>query len=281
MIFFSVINSTALSKDKKIISISNTYKELLNSKGRRIENVQDIRNLYDIVMKDAVMKEDMPDGELFRKNSVVVTNGIKPIHVGLAKEENIIRLMEEFVRLYNSETEILTRMILCHYLFEHIHPFYDGNGRFGRFLFSNGLYLYTKSYSAFLVSSAFANEKNKYYKAFEKAEDRYEFGCLNEYVDTIFELLFKQIENTIQSLKKNKEKAKNYLSLHMMSKSEKKIYNLISEASLFSDYGVSNDEIMSETGVSKRTLMYCLNDLKQKNLVKDTKIGKYCFHKSV
>ncbi len=278
---FSVISEASASKDKKIISISNTYKELLNTKGRKIESIQDIRNLYDTVIKDAIGKEDMPDGILFRKGPVVVTNGIKPIHVGVAKEENIIPSMEEFVRLYNSDLEIFTRMILCHYLFEHIHPFYDGNGRFGRFLFSNGVYLSTGSCFAFLISSAFANEKNRYYKAFEKAEDRYEFGCLNEYVETMLEILSDQMENTIQSLRKDKEKVDNLIESPMMPKSERMIYRLICEASVFSDYGVSNEEIMTETGVSKRTLMYCLDDLKKRKTIEDTKIGKYSFHRAL
>ncbi len=43
-----------------------------------------------------------------------------------------------------------------------------------------------------------------------------------------------------------------------MTKSEKKVYELIGEATLFSDFGISNKEIMNESGVSKRTLMYAL-----------------------
>ncbi len=276
---FSVISNASLSKDKKIITIANTYKELLNTKGRKIEKLQDIRDLYDIVMKDAIAKEDRPDGVLFRKHSVAVTNGIKPVHFGVSKEENISKSMGEFIKLYNSDMEIFTRMILCHFLFENIHPFYDGNGRFGRFLFSNELYLSTNSYSAFLISSSFANDKNKYYKAFEKGEDRYEFGCLNEYVESIFEILLNQLENTIQSLKKDKAKVNSFVDLSMMSKSEKKIYRLICEASVFSEFGVSNEEIMSETGVSKRTLMYSLDNLRKRNVIEDIRIGKYCFHK--
>lgn len=132
-----------------------------------------------------------------------------------------------------------------------------------------------------LISSSFANDKNKYYKAFEKAEDRYEFGCLNEYVESIFEILINQFENTIQSLKKDKDKVNSFVDLSMMSKSEKKIYRLICEASGFSNFGVSNEEIMSETGVSKRTLMYSLDNLRKRNVIEDIRIGKYCFHKMV
>lgn len=55
------------------------------------------------------------------------------VHTGTVGEDNIIKLMEEFINLYNSNTEVLTKMILCHFMIETIHPFYDGNGRLGRF----------------------------------------------------------------------------------------------------------------------------------------------------
>ncbi len=279
-IFYVISNATA-SKDKKVISIGNTYKELMSSKGRRIETLTDIRELYDSVMKDAIEKDDTPDGVFFRKNPVFVTNGIKAIHTGVSKEEDIDRYMNEFIRLYNSDMEIFTKMILSHYLFEYVHPFYDGNGRFGRFLFSNGLYLYTNSYVSFLISSSFANHKSKYYKAFQQAEDRYEFECLNEYVSTILEILSDEIEATVKTLKSNKEKIDSMECSSSMTKSERKIYRLICEATVFSEFGVSNEEIMKEMGISKRTLMYSLLDLKNRNEIEDIKVGKYCFHKAV
>lgn len=276
---FSVISRASLSKDKKVISISKTYKQLLDSKGTKIETLEDIRKLYDIVMSGAIEDSDLPDGVYFRKKPVYVTNGIKTIHSGVLKEENINRYMTEFISLYNSNYESYIKMILCHYMFEHIHPFYDGNGRFGRFLFSNGLYLSTKSYFSFLISFSFGQEKSKYYKAFEEADDRYEFGCLNDYVETILKILLNQIEVKIHDLKMDKEKVDSVLIPYEMQKSEKMIYHLICEASIFSEFGVSNEEIMRETGLSKRTLMYCLDDLKTKNVIEDIKIGKYSFHR--
>ena len=60
-----------------------------------------------------------------------------------------------------------------------------------------------------------------------------------------------------------------------MSKSEQKIYKLIKEVSIFSTFGVSNQEIIKEAGVSKRTLIYVLRKFENKKILIKTKIGKY------
>lgn len=44
---FKIINQASCSKDKKIISISNAYKQLLEFGGIRITSNKDIRNVYD------------------------------------------------------------------------------------------------------------------------------------------------------------------------------------------------------------------------------------------
>ena len=265
---FGIINNMSLCNNKKIISISNAYKHLLETRGQNITKVGDIRDLYDIILKNSIDKENLPDGKVFRKNTIFISDGIKNVHSGVNDENNIIRLMEEFINLYNSKNEIFIKMILCHFIFEYIHPFYDGNGRIGRFMFSNGLYLSVDTYFAFLISSSFEHEKNKYYKAFKEANDKYEFGRLNSFVQTILEILINQIANKIKILKIKKEKIECLKYPFKMSKVEQKVYKLIYESTLFSTFGVSNQELMKEIGLSKRSLIYALNKLKKQEFVK-------------
>lgn len=273
------INGLTTSKNVKIISIANAYKLLLKHGGSKINSCLDIRSLYEIVLKDTIEKEDFPDGMYFRKGPIYITNGIKPIHTGVYGEKNINKWMEEFIHCYNSKNELYVRMILCHFMFEYIHPYYDGNGRLGRFLFSNGVYSKTRSYFSFAIAIAFLREKSKYYKAFEKATDKYEFGCLNAYVETILKILLDEVELLIKQFSTIKEKLNNVKHDLSLTPSEEKIFKFINEASLFSYFGVTNEEIMKEAHISKRTLMSSLAKFKGNDILIDTRIGKYAYHK--
>lgn len=108
---------------------------MLESSGKNILSLKDIRNLYDIILKNAILKKDLPNGKYFRKEMVYITDGINQIHFGIEGEDNINKNMQDFIDLYNSKLDTITKMILCHFIFENTHPFYDGNGRLGRYLF--------------------------------------------------------------------------------------------------------------------------------------------------
>lgn len=278
-IFYLLNHESMVSKDKRIKFISNAYKNLLQEKGKPVLTLQDLRELYDVVLKDAINKEEKPDGIYFRKGDVFVSDGIKPIHYGVKGEENINRFMSEFLTVYNSNIEVFTKLILTHFIFEYVHPYYDGNGRFGRFLFTKELFRETDSICSFLISTAFETAKSKYYKAFKLADDRYQFGCLNEYLKVVAEILNDYFDQTLNTLKDNIHRLKELMMPTDLTKSEIKIYKLIVESTIYSTYGVSNEEIMKETSVSKRTLIYSLNRFKSLDMIQDIKIGKTTYHK--
>ena len=102
---------------------------------------------------------------------------------------------------------------------------------------------------------------------------------MNNYVEIILKILISEIEININNLKINKEKIDCLTFPYKLSKTEQKIYRLISEASVFSTFGVSNKEIINEIGVSKRSLIYAFNEFKSKNMLNVTKIGKFNYYK--
>lgn len=99
---FSVINNAKDVADKKVISIANSYSLLLSSGTSPLENLSDIRKVYDLLLENAVEKKDLPEGQYFRKNSVFITDGLNIIHAGIAEKEKINAAMEEFLSLYNA-----------------------------------------------------------------------------------------------------------------------------------------------------------------------------------
>lgn len=70
---------------------------------------------------------------MFRLGPVVIENSRgKILHQGVSSEPEIIDLLGKMIELGNREdVPSLYAASICHFLFEYIHPFYDGNGRTG------------------------------------------------------------------------------------------------------------------------------------------------------
>lgn len=148
-------------------------------------SVQQMRGLYDdffdvagsaqlsqrgeLLDSDAVL-----DGQLFRKNPVnVVTGAGNVAHAGFSTEPDIVAGVDAFIALeHNRNPEDIATAMLSHYLFEAIHPFYDGNGRLGRYLLSVQLSKTLSATSALMVSQAVRSAERTYYKAFSVTQNR-------------------------------------------------------------------------------------------------------------
>lgn len=276
---FYLINHLSKSQDKKIVFITNGYSLLLNNAIKPITSLKELRKRYDDLLMGTLESKDLPDGKLFRKGSVYITDGLKSIHKGFYPEEEIIEGMEEVLKLYHSKMDIYEKNILAHFLLETIHPFYDGNGRLGRYLFSESLYKETNSYLSFSIAFAINQNKAKYYKALRDARDLHEFGCLNQYMINFSNLLHTGFQSTIQKLeKKKKDMNAYYEKSYTFTKAEREVYRLLVEGTILSEFGVSNEEIMNYTNLSKRTIINSLNKMREMKLIKDHRIGKYIFH---
>ena len=166
------------------------------------KTLEDIREIYDKVVLDEIDDENKPDGELFRNGDVEVQgpHGVA-IHSGVSGEARISALLAQMIDLAKSdEIPFLQRAIASHFLFEYIHPFYDGNGRTGRYMlalyFSHDLTIPT----VLSLSRIISENKNEYYKAFTAAEDRLNRGELTFFVATILDFIERAQASLIEEL---------------------------------------------------------------------------------
>jgi Fic family protein len=94
-------------------------------------------------------------------------------------EKTIIELLSDLERYINTDDRVdpLIKMVVIHYQFESIHPFYDGNGRTGRIL--NVLYLVKcglLKQPILYLSDYIIKKKGMYYELLQKVrtEDNWE-----------------------------------------------------------------------------------------------------------
>lgn len=160
----------------RLSEFAKLFLGLSDPEAERLElptTLEDIRRIYDQVMDGELADDEVPDGQLFRKGTIAVwdISKDKKLHDGAWPESNIQVLLTQWLALVrNQDTPPLLRAAMCHYAFEYIHPFYDGNGRTGRFLFALQLSKHLSTPTALSVSTIIADHKTQYYKAFDEAQ---------------------------------------------------------------------------------------------------------------
>lgn len=157
----------------------------------QVRNLRDVRAFYDVVMHDELREDIALETALFRSGNVMVIDAAyaEPAHRGVAGE-TVEAYMKQWLRFTRDKrVPALVRAVMSHFLFEYIHPFYDGNGRTGRFVLALQLREILSAPTALLVSSAIASQKEGYYKAFETAEHPLNCAELTLFVRDILECI--------------------------------------------------------------------------------------------
>lgn len=160
------------------------YLELSNGICKRPATPEDIRAIYDRVMEGEPLDGLRPDGRLFRRDPVdIVGAGGRVVHSGVTPESAIIDTLQRMLDLVTAGTlPDLYAAAVAHYVFEYAHPFYDGNGRTGRYLLALYLSEPLSLITSLSLSRAIAERKDAYYRSFRTVEDPLNHGELTFFV---------------------------------------------------------------------------------------------------
>lgn len=250
----------------------------------------DVRNLYDELVLPEIQntdKNNVPDGKIFRKDTVCVySEAQKSIHQGLYPEAQICLAMEKALGiLNNNEIEWLPRIAAFHYLFGYIHPFYDGNGRISRFISSYLLSKELEPILAFRISYTIHENIKEYYKAFEICNNPRNMGDITPFLIMFVGIIERSIDQLEESLKiRSKQLA--YYADTMVSFLKKngeqqqlkdKLLNMsfvLVQAGLFSENGISKTELCSVLEISPVTATKYLKVFRTKALLLERIDGK-------
>lgn len=242
------------------------------------ESCQDIRMIYDKVMDGELNESMAPDGKLFRANSVhiVAGNGTRVLHSGLEPESKIIDAMERMLALLSSEEmPALYSAAAAHFIFEYAHPFYDGNGRTGRYLLSLSLSESLSKPTVLSLSRTISENRDVYYRAFKTVENPLNKGELTFFVIALLELVRTAQKRTLARLEKNLEEffllsdAMDRLSqTHSFRKQEKDIVFMLMQYEAFGFMGDAPlDDIARHLGISQQMARKHIRRLEDENIL--------------
>lgn len=276
------------NKRNRFTGLVKKYQMLMENESIDFSTCSDIRKIYDEIFSEEIRMDNhknLPDGKIFRKSSVsVVSPTDKEIHSGLYPESRIIETMEKALKFLNNENiEDIFRISVFHYLFGYIHPFYDGNGRMSRFISS---YLLSKSYNnliAYRISYTIKENITNYYEAFKICNHKNNKGDLTPFLD----MFLKVVEISLSQLCEALEKRVMHLMYYrdaikdLPSGTEDEMYEMywyLVQASLFSDNGISLEELQDCMDVTYNTL----NNRKKRifsDLITENKYGRKKYFK--
>lgn len=272
------------NKRNRFVGLIAKYVMLERRQPMSFKTCQDIRKVYDDIFYEEIKANDpenLPDGEIFRRSGVEVqSDAQRVIHKGLMPESRIIETFEQSLSVLNdNDIDIFIRIAVFHYLFGYIHPFYDGNGRTSRFISSYLLSRELTPLIGFRLSYTIKENISKYYKAFEVCNDPHNKGELTPFVDMFLSIVEISMQQLLETLEEKKQKWDYYWKrIKLLPSADKanmfKLYDVLIQASLFSNIGIGRDELIKHMGLSENTVRNRLKLIPDIMLIENRQKGK-------
>ena len=268
----------------RFVGLVAKYAALENDNTMSFKTCQDIRKVYDDIFYEEIKatdSENLPDGEMFRSSGVEVQSATqKVIHKGISPESKIIDTMNQSLDVLNDDSiDIFIRIAVFHYLFGYIHPFYDGNGRTSRFISSYLLSRQLNPLIGFRLSYTVKENISKYYKAFDVCNDPHNKAELTPFVEMFLNIVEISLQQLLETLEEKKYKLEYYRQrIANLPNAEKAdfsyLYELLIQAALFSNIGISREELLSQLKLSENTVRSRLRLIPDELLIENRQKGR-------
>ena len=270
-------NGKSNKKANKLEGIIKKYKDIMEKNFKdtqHIDKLASFRKIYGEMFEDFEKSGNYKlDGKYFRKDTVKIINSVgKTIHIGIDGEEAIEKNMEDLIQFMNrKDIPFLVKASISHFFFEYIHPFYDGNGRFGRYLLSSYLARKLDILTAFSVSYSISKNLDDYYKSFVEVEDVNNYGEITFFVENILKTIKNGQEMIIELLNDSIIRFNHSMEIlneisKNLSEKENIMLQIYLQNYLFNDYGeITNIELTDIIGGStQQTINKYTEELEKK-----------------
>ncbi|MGX6509100.1 Fic family protein [Rhodococcus sp. SJ-2] len=202
-----MVRSEQSLANKRFAEMVRLYLDIGNDQAESPQTLDGIRAVYDAVTRGEIREEDAPDGKRFRQGPVSITSGIKVVHSGVLPESAIDHALTLMLGQGRDDSiPRLIRAVVAHFIFEYTHPFYDGNGRTGRYLLALDLRQVLAPYASLALSATVADNKDRYYRAFSGAENPLNRGDLTPYLIDMLEIIAEAQHRLLLDLSERRQK---------------------------------------------------------------------------
>lgn len=263
-------------------NVIKSYFELKDGNLKPPVDSQDLRKIYDEITSDGISGNNIPDGKYFRNDITYIYKNNKEIHRGIYDGENTEKIIIDRIKDVfnfmdtNSSYELhrLIKIAIAHYYLGYIHPFYDGNGRTGRFVSSIYLKEHYSWLTAMSLSQGCNKKRDRYLKMFDITNQISSQGEINFFVDEFLTIIAGGQQEILENLVQKSDLLNNIISkikddITLKNEDEKNIMSIMAQEYHFNPLtdGIGVVELKDVFDYTDETIRLKLRDLFNRGLI--------------